>query len=248
VSVQTPPGPPEAPPPPAPPRDAKAELAAAKAYAKAERPWFKKKRFIALGLFVLLMVIAIAGGASSDPDKKAADRNPGAAAPPTASSDAAKSDDGGSGRCGATASDACTPDVASDQSVRVDALTWQYVSSRETSTLGNQQYGLGAKADDVFLVVKLSVTSNKDESATLTDDAIKLESSEGNTYSPDSDGTIAAMGSGEDPLFLTDLGPDQTTTSKVVFDVPQSVLDAGAKLRFNELGFGETHGYIKLPD
>jgi hypothetical protein len=126
-------------------------------------------------------------------------------------------------------------------------MTWRYVSSRTTTTLGDQQYGFGAKADDTFLVVKLQVTSNKDESATITDEAVKVESAEGNTYSADNDGTIAAMGSGEDPLFLKDLGPDQTTTSKIVFDVPQSVLDAGAKLRFNELGFGETHAYINLP-
>lgn len=236
-------------PPPDSPRDAKAELKAAKAYAKAERPWYKKKRFIALGLFALIVIISIAGGSSSDPDKAASDPDPATAPPPpAASSDPAPSDDGEDGSsCGTTATDDCTPDVTSDQTVRVDALTWKYVSSRRTSTLGDQQYGLGAKADDVFLVVKLSVTSNKNESATLTDNAIKLESSEGNTYSADSDGTIAAMGSGEDPLLLTDLGPDQTTTSKIVFDVPQNVLDKGAKLRFNELGFGETHAYIQLP-
>ena len=228
-------------PPPESPRDPKAELKAAKAYSKAQRPWYKKKRFIALGLFVLLVIAGIAGGSGSDSDKTAS--------PPAATSDPAPSDDGGddSSSCGTKATDDCTPEVTSDQAVRVDALTWKYVSSRTASTLGDQQVGLGAKADDVFLVIKLSVTSNKNESATLTGDAIKLESSDGNTYSPDSDGTIAAAGAGEDPLFFTDLGPDQTTTSKVVFDVPQSVLDGGAKLRFNELGFGSTHGYIRLP-
>ena len=141
----------------------------------------------------------------------------------------------------------CTPEVASNRAVRVDALTWSIVSARTATSLGDQRYGFGAKADDTFLVVTIKVRSNKDESATLTDEAIKLESSDGNTYSADSEGTIAAIGSGEDPLFLEDLGPDQSHTSKVVFDVPQSVLDGGAKLRFNELGFGETHGYIRLP-
>lgn len=230
-----------------PPSDSKAELKAAKAYAKAQRPWYKKKRFIALGLFALLVIISIGAGSGSDPEESTSGPD-SAASPPPPASDAAPSNNGNGGSsCGTKATDDCTPVVESDGAVRVDALTWRYVSSRTTTTLGDLQYGLGAKADDMFLVVKLTVTSNKNESATLTDNAIKLESSEGNTYSPDSDGTVAALGSGEDPLFLTDLGPDQTTTSKVVFDVPQRVLDAGARLRFNELGFGDTHGYIKLP-
>jgi hypothetical protein len=197
--VQDPP-PPPIPEPPSDYRDAQAKAKAANAYAKSQRPWYKKKRFIALGLFGILVVISIATSGSNSAKTTT---EPGASAPaPAASSDAAPSDDSS---CGSKATDDCTPNVASDQPVRVDALTWKYVSSRETSTLGDQQYGLGAKADDVFLVVKLTVTSNKDESATLTDDAIKLESSDGNTYSPDSEGTIAAMGSGEDPMFLTDL-------------------------------------------
>ena len=44
-------------------RDAKAEAKAAKAYAKAQRPWFKKKRFVIPLAFV---AIAIIGGALSD--------------------------------------------------------------------------------------------------------------------------------------------------------------------------------------
>jgi hypothetical protein len=40
------------------PRDAKAELKAAKAYAKAQRPWFKRKRFIDLGPILLIIVIS----------------------------------------------------------------------------------------------------------------------------------------------------------------------------------------------
>lgn len=43
-------------------RDAKAEAKAAKARAKAMRPWFKKKRFILGGLLVLVVIGAAAGG------------------------------------------------------------------------------------------------------------------------------------------------------------------------------------------
>ena len=47
--------------PPLDPRDARAQAKAAKAYAKARRPWYKKKRFIVpLILIVLIIIISIA--------------------------------------------------------------------------------------------------------------------------------------------------------------------------------------------
>lgn len=49
------------------PRDAKAEAKAAKAYAKAQRPWYKKKRWIfSLGLILLIAVVSAgsSGGGS----------------------------------------------------------------------------------------------------------------------------------------------------------------------------------------
>jgi hypothetical protein len=112
--------------------------------------------------------------------------------------------------------------------------------------LEDQTYGLGAKTDGTFVIVSLKVHSVKDESATLTDDTIKLETSEGNSYSTDSDGTIAAIGANQQPLWFEDIGP--TLRSKVVFDVPPSVIaNQRLRVRFNELGFGSTHGYIRLP-
>jgi hypothetical protein len=107
-------------------------------------------------------------------------------------------------------------------------------------------YGLGEKADGVFVVVDLKIRSAKSESVTLTDNVFQLEVN-GKTYDPDTDGTVAAMGAGENPLFLEDIGPDATTRGKVVFDVPKSALKKHPAMRFNELGLGSTHGYIKLP-
>jgi Domain of unknown function (DUF4352) len=50
------------------PRDAKARAKADKAYAKAQRPWFKKKRFILpLVFFVLIILIASLSGGGDDP-------------------------------------------------------------------------------------------------------------------------------------------------------------------------------------
>lgn len=130
--------------------------------------------------------------------------------------------------------------------MRVDALIRRLTSVRRAQTIGDQQYGLGEKANGVFLVLNLGVHSDRNESATLIDSTIKLEV-DGNTYDADSDGTIAAMGSGQEPFFLDTIGPDSDLRGTVVFDVPHSVLDQKPEVRFNELGFGSTQGYIRLP-
>lgn len=49
-------------------KDAKARAKAEKAYAKATRPWFKKKRFWLLGLIALLIIVALATSGGDDAD------------------------------------------------------------------------------------------------------------------------------------------------------------------------------------
>jgi hypothetical protein len=144
------------------------------------------------------------------------------------------------------ATDDCTPHVPMGHKVRVDALIWDVRGVRTTKTLGDQTYGLGAKADGRFVIVSLRVHSDRDESATITSEVVKLDVG-GNTYEADNDGTVAAIGDGQDPLFLEDIGPDSTVSSKVVFDVPPSALGKKVSVRFGELGFGSTKGYIELP-
>lgn len=84
-------------------RDAKAHARAAKAYAKAQRPWYKKKRFILLAIVVVIVVIIIAanagGGSKSTNSSSTAGTatgtsasTKGATAKPTATNSAA---DGG---------------------------------------------------------------------------------------------------------------------------------------------------------
>jgi len=61
--------------PPQGPRNPKAEIKAAKAYAKATRPWYKKKRWWAAGLLLIIIIAAAAGGAGSDNTKPTAPEN-----------------------------------------------------------------------------------------------------------------------------------------------------------------------------
>lgn len=148
--------------------------------------------------------------------------------------------------CGKTATDDCTPRLAAGKQLRVDAIYYKVLDARTASELGDQQYGLGAKADGAFVIVKLRVRSDKDESATLTGQGMQLAVGK-NTYDPDSEGTVAAMGANEEPFFLKDIGPDTVTTGTVVYDVPKKVLSKKLEMRFAELGLGSTHGYIRLP-
>ena len=67
------------------------------------------------------------------------------------------------------------------------------------------------------------------------------------SYKPDNDGTVAAIGAGEEPFFLEDIGPDSTLQGTVVFDVPPAVLKQKPELCFGEIGFGSTTGCIRMP-
>jgi hypothetical protein len=176
------------------------------------------------------------GGSSSDGSSKSSKGSS------KASKKSSKADDG----CGSKATDDCTPHMTGKQSVRVDALIWSVKSAKTASGIGDQTYGAGATATGRFVIVKIGVHSDKNESATLSDEAIKLEVG-GNTYDADNDGTVAASLDGQDPFFLNTIGPDADRTGIVVFDVPKKVLSKKVEVRFNEMGFGETHGYIALP-
>lgn len=58
----------QAPPPPTGRRDARAEAASAKAYAKAQRPWYKKKRFIIPLVLLVLIIGGVAAGSGTEDD------------------------------------------------------------------------------------------------------------------------------------------------------------------------------------
>lgn len=217
---------------------------------KPKPPWWRRWWAIALAGLVLLIVIgALTSSGSDDSSTSSNEPASGEKAEDSGSSKDNQGADASSDEkddCGTTATDDCTPSVGPNGKVRVDALTWQIVNVTTAKSLGDASIGLDEQADGVFVITTLRVHSNKDESATLSDDVIKL-TGKGTEYSADNEGTVAAIGSGQDPLFFEDLGPDQTTTSKVVFDVPPRVLKQSPKLRFNELGLGSTHAFIALP-
>lgn len=205
---------------------------------KQKRHWC---RWVAAGIVLLIVVAAIASPSDESGDSASDGDTPSSSTASSGGDESKKKDS-----CGTKATGDCTPRVGPNGSVTVDALKWRITSARSATELGDQTYGLGEKADGVFVIVELDVTSSHDDSVTLTDSVIKLET-EGTTYEADNDGTSAAIGAGQEPFFFETLGPDSTKTGTVVFDLPESKLGQKLELRFGELGFGETHGYIRLP-
>ena len=148
------------------------------------------------------------------------------------------------------ASDDYTPRVGSTGEITVDGIVYSVSSVEQRKSIGDASFGLDEKASGTYLVVNLKAHSTKGETVTLTDETFKVSYKGGPEYSADTDGTVALTmegGSGsEEPFFLTDLQPDSTEKGAIVFDVPDAALDKKLELRVNELGFGTTHGFIRL--
>lgn len=196
------------PPPAGSPRDSKAELKAAKAYSKAQRPWYKKKRWI-LSLGVLLLIVAVSAGSSGG---------------------GGTTDNGGGG-----GDEEQGKSGSVGQPLENAGTTYEVTSATTAATIGEQEFGSGAKADGQFVIVKLSLTNNKDETKTFSDSSAKLVTTDGKSYETSSDAIFAV----EDSLILKDIQPDLTTKGTLVFDVPPAKV-AGSKLVVEDLfGSGE---------
>ena len=161
-------------------------------------------------------------------------------------SESAAKDGGG----GFEATDDHTPKMGVGETVKVDGVRYKILSAETAKTLGNEFSE--ETADGQFLVLRISARNDRKKSSTLTDSVMAIEAS-GNTYEPDSEGTFAFLISrggdqNEEPFFLRDIQPGTGTKGYVVFDLPKKVAKKpDLSVRFNELGFGETHGYLAVP-
>jgi hypothetical protein len=175
------------------PPNPKAHAKAAKAYAKAMRPWYKKKRvLIPAGLVVLGIAVSAGSGSGTDSGNAAASRASNAGA------------HGASAKVG--------------QAVTNAGTTYKVTSVKTTDTIGDPNF-LGERADGTFVVVNLELTNNKDETKTFLDSSAKLKTSDGKAYET-SDKAVMAFG--DQSLMLKDIQPDLTTHGKLAFEIPPS--------------------------
>lgn len=197
------------------PRDAKAEGKAAKAYAKAQRPWYKKKRWI-FSLGLILLVVAVSAGSSgtgTDTSETASSGNGGGSSE--------EKDDGKSGKVG--------------QPLKNAGTTYEVTNVETTTEIGDPDLG-GARADGMFVVVDLELTNNKDETKTFTESSAKIETSDGKKYET-SDKTVIAFG--DESLLLKDIQPDLTAKGKLAFDLPPNKTSGSTLVIEDLFGSGE---------
>jgi hypothetical protein len=215
--------------------------------------WMRGHKVATTGLVVVALIAigAAAGNSSNSATPTTAESTPTLAQPPAAAAPAAapaakaassSSSVNGSNDPSKNATDTNIPRVGPSGSVEVDDLRWSLDSAKATSTIGDPSF-LGARANGVFIVADLSVTNGKTGSVTISSDAVSLVA-DGKTYEGDTDAETALMSAGAKTFLLDDLGPGVALKGAVAFDVAPSVLAEHPQLRFNELGFGSTHGYI----
>ena len=220
--------------------DPKAMAAAEKAFRKASRPWFKKKRFVIPLAIVALMVLGSqVGGGESGPEKVAsspADSKADSTNAMTTTKSAAKPS-----AASAKAGSKSNP-IKVGETVKLEGTQYTVKQVRTASAVGSEF--LKDQADGTFVVVTLTIENKKSETKTFSDSAAKFVAKDGNKYSTDSDGTIAVMGNSEEPLFLADMQPDLPKTGKLVFDVPPAKVKGGL-LEVSDL-FGRGEAYIAL--
>ncbi|HVX54704.1 DUF4352 domain-containing protein [Nocardioides sp.] len=206
----------------------KAAAKAAKAYAKASRPWYRKKRWWLLAAVVVIVIIVVAtNNGGSDGPKKV----------DTAGSASTSGSKSGSSTGGSDTAGTEKNPIKVGETVELAGTRYTVKKVDTTSQVGGD---FGAKADGKFVVVTLTIENMKNETKTFSESAAKLVATDGTQYSTDDDGSIFA----DNSLILADMQPQLPKTGVLVFDVPPSKL-AGAKLKVSDL-FGKGDAYVDL--
>jgi Domain of unknown function (DUF4352) len=176
------------------PKEAAAEAKAAKAKAKALRPWFKKKRIIVpLALVVLIGLSTAMNGGNSGSSSTT------------------------------TGTDSTSEEAAPEAMAKIgDTVTdgdWSYVVSN--LKCGVKQVGsslLGAEAQGQFCIVSISATNNGTRADYFLGSDHKLYDVNGSEYESDSSAWIYL----EDNMLLDKVNPGNTSKGQIVFDVPET--------------------------
>jgi hypothetical protein len=175
------------------PKEANADAKAAKAKAKAMRPWFKKKRIILPLALVVIAGISIASGGGG-------------------------SDTGSSTSSGSTEETTQEEAMAKIGDTVVDG-DWSYVVSN--LKCGVNQVGsslLGAEAQGQFCIVSISATNNGTKADYFLGSDHKIYDVNGSEYESDSSAWIYL----KDNMLVDEVNPGNTAKGQLVFDVPET--------------------------
>ncbi len=175
-------------------KSAKAQAKAEKAYRKASRPFYAKKRFILLAVIALIVIIVVATSGGGDESGSSA------------------SSPGG----GASSGDSVTA-VGLNQAVRDGKFEFN-VTGMDCSktTLGADP--ISTQASGVFCLVNVSVANIGSEAQTLDSTSQVAYDAAGNKYSTDTEAAFYLDEAGQ--TLFEQLNPGTSVNGVLVFDVP----------------------------
>jgi hypothetical protein len=193
------------------PKSAKAHAKAEKAYRKASRPFYKKKRFILLAVIALIVIIVIAtsGGGSDSP-----------------------SSDGGGSSSGDSAKA-----VGLNQPVRDGKFEFTATGADcSKTTLGTDP--ITTQANGVFCLVTVHVTNIGDEAQTLDAMSQVAYDAQGKKYSTDTEAAFYLDNAGS--ALFNQLNPGTSVDGTLVYDVPAGTKLTKLELHDSALSGGVT--------
>ena len=214
-------------------RQAKAEMAAAKARAKAERPWYQKKRFIIpLALLLLIVIVAVTSGGDDDGSQSA-----GPAEDTTATSNDVGEEDAGN-------EEDLPEDVPEDAEfarIGEEARDGQFafiVDDFECvgGTLeAENDFVDDAEAQGQFCLLTITVENIGDSQQSLFASNQYLYDEQERRFSASSDfEVIMAI---DTPIYDS-INPGNSMTGTIVFDVPEDAVIEFAELHDSALSGG----------
>lgn len=195
------------------PQQARAQAKAAKAHAKALRPFYQKKRFIVPAALALMMIIGVAvNDGPSDPNVAAVGADVNGTAPSAPATKEKKE------------KPAPAPGIGTAVRSGDLAFTVQGIECG-VAEVGNEY--LGTQAQGQFCLLEIDAENTGDEAVTMMGFDQVLLDAKGREFSND---TEAGLYLEDNSPFLEEINPGNTSTGTLVFDLPEGVEPVQAAL------------------
>ena len=195
------------------PKSAKAQAKAEKAYRKASRPFYKKKRFILLAVIALIIIIVVASNSGGGSGSSSSSGGGG-----SSSGDAAKA-------------------VGLNQAVRDGKFEFTVTGvDCSKTTLGSDP--VSTTAQGVFCLASVNVKNIGNEAQTLDSMSQYGYDAQGKKYSTDTAAAIY-LPNGVDALF-NQLNPGSSVDGTLIYDVPSGTTLTKLELHDSALSGGVT--------
>lgn len=192
--------------------DPKAQAKAEKAYAKATRPWYKKKRFIIPLALLVIILLSTALGGGGESDETAED---------TSSESSSSSGEKKSDKKSDEKSDVGSKANPAPPGTAVKNKSASYRLDDVEIIDGELASGIIDAPTGKYVLLTVTVKNVKDETIQVSSEDFKL-AVDGKQFEADSDGIFL-----DDGFNYDDLSPELERTGKVLFELPENLAGEG---------------------